>query len=540
MADGSTNLRNEDFRKLLAAPRSAAASSKAPEPASAKSDVAFQRKQKVKPEKKKSRSFKSGTKDKLEPDEEEAKLKEILKNYRDRAAERRNKNDDDMDEAAKLLAAYHSVPGDARGARDKANLRKQIIEESKFLGGDLAHTHLVKGLDYSLLNKVRSEMQKSHIERVNDELEDALEQGEEPKVEVKTENKMVQRINLTLFKNDLPEKNPLFAKGRMAYVVSFDDEEGEVPTTLLRSLHDLPRHESNASINANNMLISKLTQVLAYLRADNKKKKRVDVPEEETRQQANSSIFENEEEYVPSKHRDKRDDKDKRTSDRDRDRDAQRKDKERDYFGDKGKREKEDRRDRRDRRSRSRSRSREMDKSRERERDRDHRDRDRDRDRDRERDRDRKKDGDRNKKDDKQRRLQEEQEREKKLEEKLEKKMKATANTGYDECYPGGFAEMGGASDEEEDFSKMDPGNKKGVIKRWDFSTEEEFESYQASREANPRAAYQFGIKAGDGRKTRKNADPNKKLERELNQINKLIEKRKTGGDDGFVFLSKF
>ena len=38
----------------------------------------------------------------------------------------------------------------------------------------MAHTHLVKGLDYSLLNKVRSEMQKSHIERVNDELEDAL------------------------------------------------------------------------------------------------------------------------------------------------------------------------------------------------------------------------------------------------------------------------------------------------------------------------------------------------------------------------------
>ena len=53
-------------------------------------------------------------------------------------------------------------------------------------------------------------------------------------MEVKTENKMVQRINSTLFKNDLPEKNLLFAKGRMAYVVSFDDEEGEVPTTLLR------------------------------------------------------------------------------------------------------------------------------------------------------------------------------------------------------------------------------------------------------------------------------------------------------------------
>ena len=39
-------------------------------------------------------NFDSPFQDKLEPDEDEAKLKEILKNYRDRAAERRNKNDD--------------------------------------------------------------------------------------------------------------------------------------------------------------------------------------------------------------------------------------------------------------------------------------------------------------------------------------------------------------------------------------------------------------------------------------------------------------
>ena len=32
--------------------------------------------------------------------------------------------------------------------------RKQTIEESKFLGGDIEHTHLVKGLDYALLQKV--------------------------------------------------------------------------------------------------------------------------------------------------------------------------------------------------------------------------------------------------------------------------------------------------------------------------------------------------------------------------------------------------
>ena len=32
--------------------------------------------------------------------------------------------------------------------------RKQLIQESKFLGGDMQHTHLVKGLDYVLLDKV--------------------------------------------------------------------------------------------------------------------------------------------------------------------------------------------------------------------------------------------------------------------------------------------------------------------------------------------------------------------------------------------------
>ena len=32
--------------------------------------------------------------------------------------------------------------------------RKKIIQESKYLGGDMEHTHLVKGLDFALLEKV--------------------------------------------------------------------------------------------------------------------------------------------------------------------------------------------------------------------------------------------------------------------------------------------------------------------------------------------------------------------------------------------------
>jgi hypothetical protein len=49
---------------------------------------------------------------------------------------------------------YKSVAPDAKGNYDVAARRKQLIEESKFLGGDLEHTHLVKGLDYALLQKV--------------------------------------------------------------------------------------------------------------------------------------------------------------------------------------------------------------------------------------------------------------------------------------------------------------------------------------------------------------------------------------------------
>ena len=42
---------------------------------------------------------------------------------------------------------------------DAAERRKQMIQESKFLGGDMEHTHLVKGLDYALLQKVCFKLQ---------------------------------------------------------------------------------------------------------------------------------------------------------------------------------------------------------------------------------------------------------------------------------------------------------------------------------------------------------------------------------------------
>ena len=44
------------------------------------------------------------------------------------------------------------------GVTHTDELRQLSIEESKFLGGDVEHTHLVKGLDFALLRKTRAEI----------------------------------------------------------------------------------------------------------------------------------------------------------------------------------------------------------------------------------------------------------------------------------------------------------------------------------------------------------------------------------------------
>ena len=42
-------------------------------------------------------------------------------------------------------------------------------------------------------------------------------------------------------------------------------------------------------------------------------------------------------------------------------------------------------------------------------------------------------------------------------------------------------------SDEEADYTKMDQGNKKGPIGRWDFDTQEEYSDYMSNKEALPK-----------------------------------------------------
>lgn len=535
MSEVPSNLRNEDFRKLLTSARSdrpaASTFAKPSDPKSDEKPASFKHKH-LKPAKFKKPNAPShgkGKKEKTEADEDEAHLKNILKNYRDRAAERR-KQGDEKEDTTKLTAAYRAVPGDARTAQDQADLRKQAILESKYLGGDLEHTHLVKGLDYSLLNKVRSEMTAEDED--DDEDMEALETKASAKpseassltqelAQSQSDNRMVRSLHRVLFKNEIPLRNDMFAKGRMAYVVELEEEETDIPTTLLRSLHDLPRAESAQSIQANSLIISKLSHVLSHLRAEPKKKKKDEfrvpaAPTSSAPEAKGDDIYDDLDDYVPSrKSRDSRDHRDSRDyRDRDRDRDRDR------------------------RRDRSRSRSRERD-----------RDRDRDHNRDRyfeksasaRREEEQRRREAQREKERAERERQKEREKEKekaKAAEREKKRKELEESSGYDECYPGGLVEMGGSwdSDEEADYSKMDTGPKKNqAVNRWDFDTEEEYATYMEGREALPKAAYQYGVKNGEGRKNKKQSATSeaKRLDRELNEINKIMDKRKAGGEGG-------
>jgi IK cytokine len=80
-------------------------------------------------------------------------------------------------------------------------------------------------------------------------------------------------------------------------------------------------------------------------------------------------------------------------------------------------------------------------------------------------------------------------------------------------------------------------GNKKGPVGRWDFDTQEEYSDYMSKKEALPKAAFQYGLKMSDGRKTRripgKGKNEKAELDRQWQKIQNIMEKRKPDGGGG-------
>ena len=201
----------------------------------------------------------------------------------------------------------------------------------------MEHTHLVKGLDFALLQKVRSEIasrEKAAVEeeaiadaistaapkmlptqgkkilKNEDDLDLQLEGTKKKKEIVKSEDSqedqvvcrttMAKNIVRTVFKTDMPERNELFFPGRMAYTIDLDEYDetqddpdsganphSDIPTTTIRSKADVQgnlAHQQAVSLSANDIVINKLTQILSYLRAagsgrGKKKKKEKLIPQ---------------------------------------------------------------------------------------------------------------------------------------------------------------------------------------------------------------------------------------------------------------------
>ncbi|KAL1453633.1 hypothetical protein WDU94_009959, partial [Cyamophila willieti] len=165
---GSQRLTNDDFRRLLATPRSSFSQTPASSSHSSERSSVFKEPKSEDgttevldkaEQRKKRKSFYAKLKK-----QEDDKLAELAEKYRDRAKERRDGNQTELDPMT-ASSGYRAVAPDIKSTQDAAERRRQLIQESKFLGGDMEHTHLVKGLDYALLQKVRSEIQNKELNK---------------------------------------------------------------------------------------------------------------------------------------------------------------------------------------------------------------------------------------------------------------------------------------------------------------------------------------------------------------------------------------
>ncbi|XP_030294744.1 protein Red [Sparus aurata] len=509
-AAAQSKLTNDDFRKLLMTPR--ATPSSAPPSKSRHHEMPRDYNEDEDPaaRRRKKKSYYA----KLRQQEMERE-RELAEKYRDRARERRDGVNKDYEETELIstTANYRAVGPTAEADKSAAEKRRQLIQESKFLGGDMEHTHLVKGLDFALLQKVRAEItskekeEEDMMEKVQKEAKKDIEPEE--KIEFKT--RLGRNIYRMVFRTGQVERNELFLPGRMAYVVDLDDEftDTDIPTTLIRSKADCPSMEAQTTLTTNDIVISKLTQILSYLRQGTRhkkiKKKDKGKLDEKRAPEADLSIFDDVGDYILSTTSSSKPPKEKeRHRDRERERERERED---------------------DSKSRRHS---YFEKPR----------------------------GDDHQVMEVDTGPGSVREQIKMINEKFagaagsqwpgqepgsQRGSKEQlgdffgGSNSYAECYPATMDDLAVDSDEEVDYSKMDQGNKKGPLGRWDFDTQEEYSDYMNNKEALPKAAFQYGIKMSEGRKTRRFKETNEKaeLDRQWKKISAIIEKRKKMEADG-------
>lgn len=215
-------------------------------------------------------------------------------NYRDRAAERRANETQDEGSTEDLLQPRE---------QDETLDAKEVYEQSKYLGGDVEHTHLVKGLDYSLLERVRTDLnnkaaqaealleQQQQQEEEEEEEEDdtTVEKNQEidealskigKQEQVKVHTLLAKNIAHFFKQSQVKRSTDLFMPGRMAYVFEMADPVGhyndafEQPTSITRSKADTVRRQSD--LQAETELV--IRKISAIMRKDNNTSENKETP----------------------------------------------------------------------------------------------------------------------------------------------------------------------------------------------------------------------------------------------------------------------
>lgn len=186
-----------------------------------------------------------------------------LPKYRDRAKERRE--DQNPDYEPNELGSFHAVAPPGNVDLLSADAHKISIEKSKYLGGDVEHTHLVKGLDYALLSKVRSEIDKKPDDE-DDSDEKSRTSKEERPVSFRTAN--AKSVYQCIVKPQASCKsNEMFLPGRMAFIFNMDSGfSHDIPTTLQRSKADCPVPEEMITVSVDGSVLDRITKIMSYLR----------------------------------------------------------------------------------------------------------------------------------------------------------------------------------------------------------------------------------------------------------------------------------
>eukprot|EP00210_Caulerpa_lentillifera_P002537 g2434.t1 len=181
--------------------------------------------------------------------------------YRDRAKERRE---------GKQVESF-SIEAEVSG---------KTIEDTKFLGGDLEHTHLVKGLDYALLNKERAKIEKSEEESAKRKLieEKARQQSKGFTFCTPTG----RAVYNALFKPNKVDVKEFFKPGRTAFVYDFEDEYrlNFIPNVLRRPKSECKETNDYILADMDSNVVEMLATIMSYIKSsssgkqDKKQKKK--------------------------------------------------------------------------------------------------------------------------------------------------------------------------------------------------------------------------------------------------------------------------